>query len=143
MSPEELKHINDVCRLVHSRITYVPDRQTQGVPEHWQSHASRILESKLYMAKDDCDGFALTAAELLAIRGFDRSRLVLEFCQAVPDEYHLALTVRDPTGDWLIDNNYKMPVRVRHTNYSWHKMMRLSDLGNWKDYADGDQDLPS
>lgn len=148
MSPEELKLISDVCKLVHSRLEYLPDRTTQGKPEHWQSHAERILASKHYRAKDDCDGFALTAADLLALRGFDRSRIVLEFCQMIPNEFHLAVTIRDSgegdtEGDWMIDNAYPLPVRARHTGYKWIEYMRLSELGQWKEYIDGDENLPA
>lgn len=135
MSAERLKLVRDVSNIVHARIIWDSDRKTQGVPEHWQSHAAAILESKFYRTRDDCDGFALTAAELLLHKGFKPEEVWIEMCQMTDGSYHLVTSVdaeETPDRLWIIDCNSLLPVRKGHLPYKYVRRMSLAKRGEWE-----------
>lgn len=132
------KHINDdVFRLVHRALTWKDDRDSLGVPEHWQSHAHRILQQSSYRAEDDCDGYAITTAELCIHFGIDPSLVRIVLCQMQDGVYHIVCAVDDPATrtTWIHDNNESRVVPWESVNYTWMRYMSYNDLGNWKQYV--------
>jgi predicted transglutaminase-like cysteine proteinase len=126
----------DVCSMVHRALTWTDDRVTQGVPEHWQSHAEQILNIRNYRALDDCDGYALTAAELLIHKGFDPvdiDLILLEVDRSQGGGYHLVCGIDIEDTQWIIDNNFRKPKKLRLVGYYDRiQSMNLSDRGNWE-----------
>lgn len=129
--------IKDICntvkRMTDNAITWESDENTVNEIEHWQSHAQRILENSDYHTTDDCDGFALTSAELLVHYGIDKSLIRIVFCETSAG-YHLVCTVDDADNNttWILDNNERRPKEWSKINYRWIDYMSYDELGIWK-----------
>jgi len=124
---------DQVKRMVDRAITWEDDKDTVGLIEHWQSHAPQILADENYKTLDDCDGFALTAAELCVHYGISTSSIRLVFCE-IPDlGYHLVCTVDDVEADktWVFDNNEERIRDWKRIPYNWLRYMKYENLGHW------------
>lgn len=133
----------DIARQVHAaavgRLDYTSDRDTLGVADDWCSHAKALLDDPAIRYRDDCDGAAITAAELALHAGLpaDLVRIVLVDTQArgqvdVIDHMVCAL---GPAGStpWVIDNCHpEGPVRAAQLPYTWGAGMRASEPGIWR-----------
>ena len=131
---ETIKDINDrVKRMVSNAITWASDDDTVDKIEHWQSHANRILSDEDYHTHDDCDGFALTSAELCKHYGIDPSLIRIVFCEIPNTGYHLVCSVDDPDENttWVHCNNERRVVKWDDLDYVWIKYMSYDNLGNW------------
>lgn len=133
----------DIAAQVHAaavgRLNYASDRDTAGVPDDWRSHAQALLADPSVRYRDDCDGSAITAAELALAAGLpaDQVRIVMVDTQArgsadVID--HMVCTLGPAgTNPWVIDNCHPTgPVRASHLRYTWGAGMRASEPGVWR-----------
>lgn len=132
--------ISDICvevkRKIDRAIKWADDSDTIGLLEHWQSHADRILQDPNYRTRDDCDGFALTAAEMLHKAGIPKEDIRLVYCTFKESGAgHLVTTVDDISQQctWIIDNNEARPVMwtAYDRNYDYHSYMSYDNLGEW------------
>jgi predicted transglutaminase-like cysteine proteinase len=130
MSTKEI--CDAVKKAVDKAIIWMADEHTVNQIEHWQSHAHRIMEDENYHTADDCDGFALTSAELLFERGIDRALIRIVYCET-SEGGHLVCAVDDPDEDttWVLDNNETRVVKWGSVNYRWISYMSYDNLGNW------------
>lgn len=119
--------IDDVFNKVRDRLIYESDEVVFGQVEYWKSWKNEIAAGPGNF-KDDCDGFALTMAEMLLARGIKKEHVAICFCAIVEDarpnnkEYHLATKVfNEQDGFWYImDNNVSRPQRRRNAGgYGW------------------------
>lgn len=117
--------IDEVFNLVRSRIQYDSDENVFGKAEYWKSWKDEILAGRKNI-KDDCDGFALTFAELFLEKGFEKKNVAICFCAIKEDgnptvEYHLLCKVKADDGFWyVVDNNVNRPQRrLNAGGYGW------------------------
>lgn len=134
----------DIAQIVgftHLKVlnlfTYVSDQKNYGKSEDWRSHAKSVNEGKEF--KDDCDGFALTCAELILEEGVDRERVKIIICETETNEMHLVCGVDiDDDPDFgkttLICDNRNKTVKAWNEmrNYKWNYFMKMSEPGQWR-----------
>lgn len=129
--------IRDICvdvkRRVDTALTWTSDKETVDRIEHWQSHAHRILNQSSYRSHDDCDGFALTSAELCVHFGINPRDVRIVMCEVPNEGGHLVCAVDDPQNQetWVLDNIERSVVPWSRLNYRWIKYMSYDNLGNW------------
>jgi predicted transglutaminase-like cysteine proteinase len=118
--------IDDVFNTVRNRISYESDERVFGKADYWKSWKAEITAGPGNF-KDDCDGFALTMAEMLLAKGIKKEHVAICFCAIVQEgkpgkEYHLACKVfNEDDGFWYImDNNVNRPQRRKNAGgYGW------------------------
>lgn len=114
-----------------ANFIYTPDGEQFDVREDWRSHAGEIEGSW----RDDCDGFAITCAELLIERGVPKENVKLIYCKTETGTGHLVCGV-DADGDTLILDNRQRAVWGWETiRYEWLRSMRASEPGEWREAA--------
>lgn len=92
--------------------------------DNWRSYAEDVESGKIFC--DDCDGFAMTCAELLYKKEIDDIRLVM--CQTETGEYHLVCLA----NGFLLDNRQRTIWFWNQVPYTWLSGMRLSEPGVWR-----------
>jgi predicted transglutaminase-like cysteine proteinase len=113
-----------VLRDVFSCFVYEADEE-----EEWTSHADAV-ESGLTF-KDDCDGFALTCAELLIRRGISREDVSLIVCNTTGGGHLVCGFAADGTT-WILDNNVDHIYDWVNSRYVWRYFMKLNDRSKWR-----------
>ena len=132
-----------ICRKVKEMVDYnmvwTEDAVVFGVVEHWVSHADWILahDRKKGQIRDDCDGFALTSAELCVHFGVPSDLVRVIYCEVPQFGGHLICAVDDPkTKDtWILDNNERRVISWKHSKNKFFSSLRLSerDTAGWRD----------
>lgn len=108
-----------------SRFRYVPDKG-----EKWRSLADAVRAGGEW--KDDCDGYALTAAQL-AVEDFNvpRENVALGLCQTETNEGHLVCLITEDGVTRVVDNRH--PVwEWSALPYKWVSAMKLSEPSVWR-----------
>jgi hypothetical protein len=123
--------VKDLAAKVHwdalTHFVYVPDKeQFPDFFEHWMSHADEVEADQIF--RDDCDGFALTCAELLIRHGADTSKVILVRCLTETGGGHLVCVA----DGWLLDNRQRSTIRWDDVPYTWQKSMRMDEPGVWR-----------
>ena len=117
-------------RAIHQRVLrhfiWTPDQEQYQRHEHWTSHADAIERDEVI--RDDCDGFALTCAELALRAGINEDDVRLATCYVETGEYHCVAIVEGQ----VMDNRQRRIVAWNALPYSWDKSMRLSEPGVWR-----------
>lgn len=93
-TPERLSELDEINRYVNSAITPVTDMDAYGVEEYW------TLPSN----EGDCEDFALLKREMLILRGWPESALLLTVVRDEQGDGHAVLTARTTQGDFILDN---------------------------------------
>lgn len=136
-----LNDIKEVFYSVRSSIIYTPDQIAFGKSEYWKSWKEEVSQGHKFL-RDDCDGFALTMAEMLIARGFEKKDVAICFCaiQQPPrhEEYHLLCKVRNPEDNvwYVMDNNVSQPQPRDNSggpgwNFRWMSCMYADNVGDW------------
>lgn len=128
----------ELIESIHSKVSklfiYTRDQKNYGKNEDWRSHAKTVNEGKKF--KDDCDGFALTCAELILEQNVERENVHIIICQTETGEDHLVCGVdiedKDKKITYICDNR-KIFVNTMDDmiGYKWKYFMTMSDLGQW------------
>ena len=121
--------IQQVHAEVLRHFVWAPDAETFGVPEHWTSHADAVDQGQLF--EDDCDGFALTCAELLLRRGIPREDVRIALCWTETNEFHAVCIATH----LLLDNRQRWTIPWNVAHYRWDKAMRMSQPGVWRAFS--------
>jgi predicted transglutaminase-like cysteine proteinase len=123
-----MKHlIENVHWDVLTHFIYVPDKkQFPTFFEHWRSCADEVEADQIF--RDDCDGFAMTSAEILVRSGADKNKIVLVTCLTETGGGH-AVCVAD---GWLLDNRQRTAWRWDDVPYIWQKSMKMDEPGVWR-----------
>lgn len=130
-----------VKRTVDRALTWKEDRETMGIMEHWRSHAREIIANDDYRAFDDCDGFALTSAQLLMeAHGVEAEDVRLVLCLTSAG-HHVFCAVDDDLAEetYCLDNNMDRvvsPDRLRREGYKLMSYMTFSEKGKWRAITD-------
>lgn len=122
---------NDVVKLCRRKFTYVSDREQYGVGNDWRSHADNVLAGKEW--KDDCDGFACTASEILMRNGHAFEDIYLIRCRTEAGGMHLVCGVMEDGKMKILDNRQKWAYAHNRLDYTWINMMGGSEPGVWRE----------
>ena len=135
MDKQVLEIAHDIHRRVHQNFDYVHDQEQFGITEHWTSHADAVLSNRDF--QDDCDGFALTCAELLIKQDLARDRVSLIVCRDETGQMHLVCGVDADYTTWVLDNRFDHVYPwQRRTDYEWMYFMKFDAPGAWFDIND-------
>ena len=113
---------------VRENFIYTPDREQFQLRDHWTSHADEIGKPW----KDDCDGFAITCAELLLKAGYAKDRVSLILCKTETGGGHLVCGVIDNGDTFILDNRQRRVWSWSLIKYTWVSQMKLSEPGTWR-----------
>ena len=105
--------VDDLYMKILSHFNWVSDEKQYG-HDDWRSHADAIRNDKDF--SDDCDGFAMTCAELLDEMGYP-TRLVL--CQTIDDIWHMVCGVGVDGVWYYCDNRSRFVSTEDAFNYDW------------------------
>jgi len=116
----------DIHQRVLRLFIWTPDQIQYGAWDHWTSHADAIERGEII--RDDCDGFAMTCAELAVRAGIEKSAIRLATCSVETGEYHCVAIV----SGWALDNRERRAKVWGTLPYHWRASMKLSDPGIWR-----------
>jgi len=129
-SEEVFKIATNIQRRMMPLFIYTTDEKQYNQKEHWTSHANKVKANLLF--KDDCDGYAATAAELLIEQGISRNNIKLIYCTTETGEAHLVCGVSSDTDTYIIENRYHAVYEWRSKfGYKWLFFMALDKPGEW------------
>ena len=124
------KIADKVHSLVESKFTYIHDDKQYMMSEHWTSHAEEVLQGDTF--KDDCDGFALTCAELLITEGIDKKEVSVIYCETETSEAHLVCGIAVDGKTYILENRYGNVYDWKDKpKYVWKYFMKFDDVGQW------------
>jgi predicted transglutaminase-like cysteine proteinase len=116
-----------VLKDVFAHFVYEEDKV-----EEWACHADSVEAGVVF--KDDCDGFALTCAELLLRRGVPKSEVSLIMCHTSGGG-HLVCGLAANGTTWILDNNRHYIYDWVDSRYSWKFFMNLEDRDRWRNVS--------
>lgn len=122
----------DVFRAVKKHFR--PKRDDE---EFWTSHASAVMAKENFY--DDCDGFALTCAELLIFKGVPRELVSIVHCQ-VGEMGHLVCGLQGPNTTWILDNLRPSIYDWKDSAYVWIAFMTFHKPGEWYRVSNFDEE---
>ncbi len=117
----------DVFKQVKNLFIWQSDQENYNLPEHWKSYADDVEAGRAF--RQDCDGFALTCAELLIRQGADPADVRLVFCRTETGEYHLVCIA----DQMVLDNRQRAVWHWTQIRYDWISSMRMDNLGVWRE----------
>lgn len=94
LTPERLGELDHVNRSVNRLIEPATDQEIYGVAEYWA----------IPMNRGDCEDYALLKRQVLMMRGWPASALLLTVVRDEKGEGHAILTARTSKGDFVLDN---------------------------------------
>lgn len=118
--------IEEIYNRVRSLFIFVPDKEQFGVIDDWRSHADEVDAGKVF--RDDCDGFAMTCAELLVRAGFQKSLINLCLCTTETGEGHLVCVAEGK----VMDNRQRGLWNWNELPYIWLSRMNMGNIGVWE-----------
>lgn len=113
-TPAHLSELDEINRLVNSRVAPVTDIEAYGVEEFWT----------LPTDVGDCEDYALLKRKILIERGWPESSLLLTVVRDEQGDGHAVLTARTAYGDFVLDNKIS-DVRI-WSSTPYHYIMRQS-----------------
>ena len=128
--------IQDIYADVRKNFIYTPDVEQFKLLEDWRSHANEIAQPW----RDDCDGFALTCAEVAVLRGIEPIRVSVVLCltevgqrkRFVLPYDHMVCLISGPVGNLILDNRQRRAEQMDNVSYKWHQAMNLAERGVWR-----------
>ena len=112
-------------------------RPKRDVEEFWTSHAAEVMQKEDFF--DDCDGFALTCAELLIFKDVPRELVSIVHCQ-VGTMGHLVCGVQTPETTLILDNLRPRIYDWRNSAYIWLAFMTFDKPGEWYRVSNFDEE---
>lgn len=98
--------IEHIAAALFSLFVYTSDMEQYGVVDDRRSHAEAVRAGQKF--KDDCDGFALTAIELLRDDGIPAWIITVSVPKVAGGGAHMIVGLKDTaTGTvYVLDNRY-------------------------------------
>lgn len=127
-----LRVAKNIHYKVHGLFTYEFDEKNYQMMEHWTSHAAEVNEGKPFV--DDCDGFALTCAELLIEAGVPKENVKAIICHTETGEGHLVCGIDYGNDTYILENRYRFVYKWEEASrigYRWHYFMTFDNPGVW------------
>jgi len=94
LTPARLEELDHVNRSVNRLIEPATDQEIYGVAEYWA----------IPMTRGDCEDYALLKRQILMMRGWPASALLMTVVRDEKGEGHAILTARTAKGDYILDN---------------------------------------
>jgi len=116
----------------HFLFHYVHDDKNYQMTEHWTSHADDVNKGRQF--EDDCDGFALTCAELLIEAGVPKDQIKAIICTTETGEGHLVCGLDYGDNTYILENRYRFVYNWKEATrigYKWHYYMSFDEPGVW------------
>lgn len=121
--------VNDIHKLCIKNFVYTPDTEQYNLREHWTSHEDAVMQDMIW--RDDCDGFAITAAVIALNEGYNPTDIILAFVLTETDMGHLVCCIDNK----MIDNRQRSAIAAYMPHYKWIKGMNLKDK-IWKTFSE-------
>ena len=110
----ELNTISQIVAAMFSLFVYTSDMEQFGVEQDLRSHATVVKKGEKF--KDDCDGFTLTAIDLLREAKVPAWTITVQLPKVAGSGRHMIVGLKDSeTGaTYVLDNRYPglRPMRV-------------------------------
>ena len=109
---------------------YTTDQEQFGKSEDWRSAIDAVRKKAAW--RDDCDGHALTAAEL-AVEDYDvpKADVALVYCKTETGGGHLVCFLSSPTSTWVIDNRQRAIWSPGQIRYKWISGLTIGE-STWR-----------
>ena len=123
--------VEKVFKKVKDKFTYMSDIKQYDRMEQWDHWADAVEAGESF--SDDCDGFAITCAELLLRKGAKPHEVALIICRLNNGEGHMVCGWSDEETTWILDNRSKAVHNWKFfPDYVWLSGMRLHEKGKWR-----------
>jgi predicted transglutaminase-like cysteine proteinase len=122
LTPESLKEIQRVDKLVNKAVIPVSDMDHWGVLDQWDYPTD---------GKGDCEDYALYKRKLLIAEGFPRQALLMTVVKDEQNEGHAILTVKTNHGEFVLDNLNDDLKPWDRTGYKFVKRQSQSNDNVW------------
>lgn len=124
-----LKIGREVHYSVLKLFKYEHDEKQYQQIEHWTSHADAVEKGETF--KDDCDGFALTCADLLIRKGVPKDKISIVYCLTEGGGGHLVCGLYTDGTTYILDNRYDKVYPWESMDYTWKYFMKFDSSGKW------------
>lgn len=132
LTPERLGELDHVNRSVNRLIEPATDQEVYGVPEYWAIPVSR----------GDCEDYALLKRQVLMMRGWPASALLMTVVRDEKGEGHAILTARTAKGDFMLDNKVDDLKLWHATGYTYIMRQSYIDPKVWVSLDSRDRRSP-
>ncbi len=132
MTPERLGELDHVNRSVNRLIEPTTDQDIYGVPEYWAIPVNR----------GDCEDYALLKRQVLMMRGWPASALLMTVVRDEKGEGHAILTARTAKGDFILDNKVDDLKPWHATGYTYIMRQSYIDPRVWVSLDSRDRRSP-
>jgi hypothetical protein len=128
--------MNPILETTYNQVfelfTYLLDTtQFPEILDDWRSYADQVEQGIAF--QDDCDGFAMTIAELLVRRAIPAETIRLVVCDVETGEGHLVCMV----DGYMLDYRRPLLSPWEEAPYTWYMSMKMSEPGVWKELSVG------
>jgi predicted transglutaminase-like cysteine proteinase len=121
----------EVQKKLWSLFDYVPDQKNYQVPEDWRSHYDAVSRSERF--SDDCDGFAMTACEMLLKKEADPDDVMFIICKTETGGMHAVAGYNIGHTTFIMDCRYRQVYSLTSKpSYKWLFFMKFSEKGEWR-----------
>lgn len=118
-----------ILTRLNAGFRYVSDLEQFGRKEHWRSAVDAVRKKAVW--RDDCDGFALTAAQLaVEDYGVPEKDVTLVYC-TVDGAGHLVCFISGKDETWVIDNRSTAVWSPRQVKYNWISGLTIGE-SRWR-----------
>lgn len=121
---------NAVRDALEAGFTYKDDLSNHGRKEHWRSVAHAVREGHDW--EDDCDGYALTAAQLaVEDYGVPEADVAIVDVKTETGGRHLVCFISGPNETWVIDNRQRSIWKPAQLPYEIKRGLIIGE-GRWR-----------
>jgi predicted transglutaminase-like cysteine proteinase len=121
LTPARLEELDHVNRSVNRLIEPATDKEIYGVAEYWA----------IPMNRGDCEDYALLKRQVLMMRGWPASALLMTVVRDEKGEGHAILTARTAKGDFILDNKVDDLKPWHATGYTYVMRQSYIDPKVW------------
>lgn len=121
LTAERLDELDHVNRAVNRLIEPATDQEVYGVAEYWA----------IPMSRGDCEDYALLKRQVLMMRGWPASALLMTVVRDEKGEGHAILTARTSKGDFILDNKVDDLKPWHATGYTYIMRQSYIDPKVW------------
>jgi predicted transglutaminase-like cysteine proteinase len=121
ITSENWDQVQQVNRLVNTKIRPATDMELYGVPDYW------TIPTKA----GDCEDYVLLKKKYLVELGFQPEDLLITVVLDENREGHAVLTVVSNKGDFILDNRRQEILRWDQTGYIFLKRQSQEQANKW------------
>jgi predicted transglutaminase-like cysteine proteinase len=121
VTTENWDQVQQVNRLVNTKIRPASDQELYGVPDYWTYPTSA----------GDCEDYVLLKKKYLVELGFNPDQLLITVVLDENREGHAILTLVTARGDFVLDNRRQEIMRWDQTGYIFLKRQSQEQATKW------------